>query len=578
MSDPPRPSWLRTALRRLPLGGGVILGLGIVLVGTGMEVSSRPPFCGSCHIMRPYYESWQQSTHRNVACVECHIPPGVTAELRKKYEALSMVARYFTGTYGTNPWAEIDDAACLRCHERRLLSGKELFGGVLFDHAAHLAGMRRGKTLRCTSCHGQIVQGSHIAVTGSTCILCHFKDQAPNTGTARCTVCHEVPRTVIRRANLTFDHGDVARFGMDCTTCHARPEGSDGVVPRERCLTCHNEAERLEHFDETESLHRIHVTDHKVDCLNCHLEIQHVGPARLESAAPSCGSCHPQGHSPQASLYAGVGGRHVESRPNPMFLAGVRCEGCHLAIPGEHAAVHKADAVSCMTCHGPSYRRIFNLWKEGVGTRTAALQRQARETTAALGSPGPAALQDAWFNLDLVARGGGLHNVDYAYALLRRSHEDLNRARQERGLARLPAPWKEVPFESPCLSCHQGIEAQRGAVFDRSFAHEPHLLRARLECQSCHRPHDEKPKGEILRFGPSGCDDCHHAAVQASTAPAGCLTCHAAVLTRTFTVARGEFSHELHVDAAGQVCADCHSLAPGRPVTLNEVTCQGCHE
>src|SRR3990167_8631675 len=108
------------------------------------------------YIMNPYYESWKQSSHKNIACVECHIPPGMTAELSKKYEALSMVARYFTGTYGTNPWTEIDDAACLRCHERRLLSGRELFGDVLFDHAAHLSAMRRGKRLRCTSCHSQI--------------------------------------------------------------------------------------------------------------------------------------------------------------------------------------------------------------------------------------------------------------------------------------------------------------------------------------------------------------------------------------------------------------------------------------
>lgn len=174
----------------LALAAGLILGLGLVAMGTAVEVSSRPEFCGSCHVMTPYYESWKGSSHHNVDCVDCHIPPGVTAEIRKKYEALSMVASYFTGTYGTNPWAEIDDAACLRCHERRLLSGKELFGDVLFDHAAHLAGMRRGKTLRCTSCHSQIVQGSHIAVTSSTCILCHFKGQASGSGTARCTLCH----------------------------------------------------------------------------------------------------------------------------------------------------------------------------------------------------------------------------------------------------------------------------------------------------------------------------------------------------------------------------------------------------
>ncbi|HEU4403287.1 MAG TPA: cytochrome c3 family protein, partial [Candidatus Polarisedimenticolia bacterium] len=383
------PARLRSLVRSVPfqallLASGLIVALGVVATGTAVEISSRPAFCGSCHIMKPYYASWQRSTHHNVACVDCHIPPGVTAEFRKKWEALSMVARYFTGTYGTNPWTEIDDASCLRCHERRLLSGRELFGDVLFDHAAHLSGMRRGKTLRCTSCHSQIVQGSHIAVTASTCILCHFKGQTSGTGTARCTLCHHVPEKVIRQGTLTFDHADVARFGMDCTWCHARPEGSDGAVPRERCVTCHNEASRLAAYGDSVLLHRKHVTEHKVDCLDCHLTIEHVGPPRLEAAATACGDCHQAGHSPQTSLYTGVGGRGVAPLPSPMFQAGVRCEGCHFAIPGQSSDVHRASDVSCMSCHGPRYRSIYLAWKETLAARTSGLQRQMAQTVAAL--------------------------------------------------------------------------------------------------------------------------------------------------------------------------------------------------
>ena len=173
------------------------LGIGLILTYGAMEASSTPAFCGSCHVMEPYYESWKASSHTDIACVDCHIPPGITAELRKKYEALSMVARYFTGTYGTNPWTEVDDAACLECHERRLLAGASSFGDVLFDHGPHLTELRRGKRLRCTSCHSQIVQGSHITVTATTCILCHFKDQEPGTGTARCALCHQTPTQIV---------------------------------------------------------------------------------------------------------------------------------------------------------------------------------------------------------------------------------------------------------------------------------------------------------------------------------------------------------------------------------------------
>jgi hypothetical protein len=177
------------------------------------------------------------------------------------------------------------------------------------------------------------VQGSHIAVTTSTCILCHFKGKESNTDTARCTLCHHIPSKVIQHETLTLNHADVGRFGMECTSCHARPEGSDGRVPRERCVTCHNKASALDKYDDTELMHQTHVTDHKVDCMNCHLELEHVGPPQIEKASSACSTCHLKGHGPQMNLYAGIGGRGVANIPDPMFLAGVRCEGCHLGGP-----------------------------------------------------------------------------------------------------------------------------------------------------------------------------------------------------------------------------------------------------
>ena len=295
-------------------GGGLLVGLGLILGYGAIEVSSTPTFCGSCHVMEPYFASWQDSSHESVACVECHIPPGLTAEFRKKYEALSMVASYFTGTYGTNPWAEVEDSACLECHERRLLASAEVFGDVIFDHRPHLTELRRGKRLRCTSCHSQIVQGSHIAVTRTTCILCHFKNQPPGTGTAECKLCHQTPDKVIEAGGLAFDHGDVSRFGMRCESCHEPPSRRAGGVPRERCVTCHNDPERLAAFDQGDYLHTTHVSDHKVECTHCHLEIEHVPPRHLEAAQTGCDACHGAGHSAQRDLYAGIGGKGADAR------------------------------------------------------------------------------------------------------------------------------------------------------------------------------------------------------------------------------------------------------------------------
>jgi predicted CXXCH cytochrome family protein len=585
------PSRFRASLAAGPLRAlgfltALLIGIGLVGLGTAVEVTSQPRFCGSCHIMKPYYESWKHSSHHNIACVECHIPPGVTAEIRKKWEALSMVARYFTGTYGTNPWTEIDDAACLRCHERRLLMGKEMIGDVMFDHSNHLSEMRRGKTLRCTSCHSQIVQGSHIAVTTSTCILCHFKGQAPDQGTARCTLCHHVPEKKYQIDGMTFDHAQVARFGMECTWCHSRPPDSDGAVPKERCITCHNQAARLAEYSNTDLLHRKHVTEHKVDCMNCHLTIVHVTPvtaktaaervalaeSRIHRAASDCRGCHEAGHSPQLALYTGTGGRGVPSNPSPMFEAGVRCEGCHMTLPGQAVAVNRASDISCMACHGPRYRKIYLSWKSGSERRTAAVAQQLRETERALGGAEPQALADARFNVDLVQRGRGVHNISYAYALLRQAHDDLNLARRARGLAPLPRPWKEPAYASPCLDCHEGIEDQRGEIFGKRYAHEPHVITAKLECTACHRPHAEKPPGEIVRFDANGCIGCHH-----KQPVKDCAACHTDIKQKTVQSFRGEFDHALHVDDAGKTCTDCHDVSQ-TPPRLKKETCRECHE
>ena len=61
------------------------LGILVLICSVGMfEFSTSPYFCASCHIMKPYYESWSTSTHRDVACIKCHIAPGIKAEAMKK--------------------------------------------------------------------------------------------------------------------------------------------------------------------------------------------------------------------------------------------------------------------------------------------------------------------------------------------------------------------------------------------------------------------------------------------------------------------------------------------------------------
>ena len=95
--------------------------------------------------------------------------------------------------------------------------------------------------LRCTSCHSQIVQGTHMAVTPSTCFLCHFKDEPFNEGLAACTHCHQIPtKEYDLGGGIKFTHELAYEKGVDCINCHVDVIRGKGEVPRERCPVCHN--------------------------------------------------------------------------------------------------------------------------------------------------------------------------------------------------------------------------------------------------------------------------------------------------------------------------------------------------
>jgi nitrate/TMAO reductase-like tetraheme cytochrome c subunit len=560
------PQRLTTWLKRAVVAAAVFIPATIAFTFVAFEFSSQPRFCGSCHIMAPYYESWRTSHHNTVACVECHIPPGVTSEFRKKYEALSMVARYFTGTYSTNPWAEVDDQSCLRsgCHVKRVLLGRELYQGVLFDHQPHLTEMRRQKQLRCTSCHSQIVQGSHITVTPTTCFLCHFKNTRPNTGTARCTLCHAVPDKTITTAGLSFNHGDVKRFAMECMACHEGVIKGNGEVPRERCFTCHNETARLERYGETEFLHRMHVTDHKVECLNCHIEIRHKIPAREEVLTTQCQSCHSSaaGHSAVRDLYRGIGGKGVAPQPAKMYLAGIRCEACHNRPQGDYQG---ANEVSCMTCHGPKYLAIYRSWQAGLTQRVDGLKTELQKAAGDLdgsGADGAGPLADAQANLALLERGKAIHNPPYAVELAEATHRTVVAALEAAGKTAVAAPpWVQAPYKIECLKCHFGIELLSGTAFGKQFPHTPHVVAARLRCTLCH---GDLTNHGTLRLQAADCVRCHEkiSRPMVDVTAEECLSCHPAEIGPVSEMVT--FPHAQHI-ALGLDCSMCHSGVTEKP-------------
>jgi ssDNA-binding Zn-finger/Zn-ribbon topoisomerase 1 len=166
--------------------------------------------------------------------------------------------------------------------------------------------------------------------------------------------------------------------------------------------------------------------------------------------------------------------------------------------------------------------------------------------------------------------------VDFAYTLLTKAHQQMNAARAEAHLSTLPLPWSEVAGGQECLTCHRGIESQRGTFAGRSFSHAPHLGGARLACQACHRTHAERAPGEVVRFAANGCTTCHHSEKQAPVTAATCQTCHGNIRTKVFPSTRGAFTHAPHLDN-GVECSTCHTMRRGDPHP-DATVCASCHE
>ena len=487
-STPPTPAapsrrslWWKVRRILYPLMALLAAWLFLMLVmgGAAAWYTSRPVFCNSCHNMEPYYKSWQESSHKDVTCIECHFPPGVGGKVRGKVLGLVQLLKYVTGSAGTRPSAEIPDASCLRsgCHENRLLSGrvdyrvktldKEIV--IPFDHTPHLEAGRRGKTLHCTSCHNQIVQGTHMTVDSRTCFLCHFKDQPFNEKLSACTHCHQIPSGEFDLGGgVKFTHELAFKKGVDCKSCHADVIRGNGDVPRERCQSCHNREGDLARIGDHQFMHDKHVTEHKVDCTQCHTPILHsldANQKKLEHAASDCQSCHPNHHQEQVDLLEGKGARFLagsaakagDGGSNLMVAVRIECRTCHTLHETSSTGTElvRGSKAMCSMCHDAATVKQFEAYHVSLRGALPMLQSTLTKVETAVKQPGEhpaklvAEIGDLRHDLDLLTRGNDIHNMHYATRVVREITERLATVCRQLKVAEpkvsLPAPMQEKP-------------------------------------------------------------------------------------------------------------------------------------
>lgn len=570
---------------------GIILlissGVFLVLLLASIEITSHSKFCSTCHYMKPFYKSWEESSHSEVKCSACHFAPGFRSKIRAKIEGLMMVGRYWTKLYlKSKPWAEIPDESCLRegCHDKRLLEGQVAFNKIVFDHEVHLADLKRGKQLRCTSCHSQIVQGDHITVTNSTCFICHFKESEHYPQIRKCSHCH-LQKNLISEQSAGFNHSFVYEKNLKCEKCHSHIIVGDGEVPRENCFKCHFETERLNKYEDTDLMHIKHIAENKIECSLCHLDIQHKIVKDIETIA-DCRTCHIDLHKAQNILFTGQGGKGIdESMPNIMWEKGISCKGCHIfheesggRILKRETSVSKTEA--CEGCHGKGFARILMNWEvatEKKLSQVRAIYTKARqEVNRSRGPDGQKAkalIKDAAFNIELVEQGKSVHNMSYSQELLRAASTMMMEALRLIKSSYQPESFlvssREIPTE--CANCHAGIEEISSPIFGLEFSHNSHLIGEKIPCSTCHS--NVRKHGEFIATKKS-CASCHH-----EESRKDCTVCH--TIQKTFYkggTINGLVVPEDTMSQAEVICADCHLGESDQIVRWDKNKCLECHE
>ena len=131
-----------------------ILCLGILLSGATLKATSTPTFCSSCHEMAPEYATWQVTSHNKIACVTCHIEPGVLNLVKHKIGSMGQLYEHVTNKV-PNPVTmphPINNEVCEQCHStmRKVTAS----GDIIIPHDKHLS-----QGIKCVACHAGVAHG-----------------------------------------------------------------------------------------------------------------------------------------------------------------------------------------------------------------------------------------------------------------------------------------------------------------------------------------------------------------------------------------------------------------------------------
>jgi len=463
---------------------GIVTVVLVVLAGAGLGgaeyYTARPDFCGTCHVMEPYYKSWSHDLHGRklgVRCVDCHYAPGERFTFHAKFKGLSQVASYFSGRYGAaRPRAHVSDASCLasNCHgdgayltkvlpigeprtEQRIVSGTPVdvqrAPTVQFVHEKHLR--VEAKRAETDQRYEELEAKLRGALPAEAFAELHQVAVSIEPAEQR----RETMKRLLAEAQPPELLADALEL-MDLRHRQTRLRQLAGLT----CAACHM-------FDASTNQH---LTVSRVTCYTCHFAHEEFNRRTSE-----CLRCH---EPPTREVL--VHTQATATSPGPVFMdhrdivaRGIECASCHLDVVQGDASVSVRE---CAHCHDQAR------YLEGFAARTLdQVERYHREHVA-----------------EQRARCEDCHRT-VAHRLI-----DPTQVATSAGFLE--------PVLNNCQHCHPNHHAEQvyllmgtGAAGVERPMPNP-MFGSRLNCRACHIQPGEDFKGDpLIKATQEACVGCH---------------------------------------------------------------------
>lgn len=328
----------------------------------GVELTSTSRFCNTCHIMNSFHASWQASSHKDIECIQCHIPPGLSNLAWAKLNGLGQAVDDILNRTSTQPSASVSDSSCTRsgCHELPLVRAiPRREKPFIFEHTKHLDLAYQGIQVHCATCHSHIKGEKHFEVNASVCVTCHLMPAAGATQVAQgppgagpegkiLPVSSETPpapakpQAGAKKGVPSFpDEGSPGKLGTSANgEAPAKAEAPAKTAPT-FCRNCHVPPDKPVQYRGLKVVHAEYIA-YGAACESCHRGVTAV-PAPIRD--DRCLACHDFGKERLTSVPE-LHQVHSEGRHK------VECFSCHGVIGhGPSVQTMRLEAIDCRACH-----------------------------------------------------------------------------------------------------------------------------------------------------------------------------------------------------------------------------------